>query len=89
MEAGSAVVISRGYGVIVPRILLISDPSRFDLYHSLLRLLFGFFFPPFLFFLRLHLQHMEVPRLGVESELQLPAYAADTATQDPHRLLDS
>ena len=29
------------------------------------------------------LQHMEVPRLGVESELQLPAYAIATATQDP------
>ena len=28
-----------------------------------------------------HLQHMEVPRLGTESELQLPTYA--TATGDP------
>ena len=27
------------------------------------------------FVFRAHLQHMEVPRLGVESELQLPAYA--------------
>ena len=35
----------------------------------------------FLFFLGPHLWHMEVPRLGVESQLQLPAYA--TATQDP------
>ena len=26
---------------------------------------------------------MEVPRLGAESELQLPAYATATATQDP------
>ena len=26
---------------------------------------------------------MEVSRLGVESELQLPAYAAATATSDP------
>ena len=43
---------------------------------------------------------MEVPRLGVESELQLLAYATATATQDPshvcnlhhssrqHRILD-
>jgi len=31
-------------------------------------------------FLGLPLCHMEVPRLGVEMELQLPAYA--TATQD-------
>ena len=29
------------------------------------------------------MQHMEVPRLGVESELQLLAYATATATQDP------
>ena len=31
----------------------------------------------------LHLRHSEVPRLGVESELQLPVYATTTATQDP------
>ena len=30
----------------------------------------------------MHLQHMEVPRLGVKSELQLPAYATSTATPD-------
>ena len=30
-----------------------------------------------------HPQNMEVPRLGVKSELQLPAYATATATQDP------
>ena len=34
-------------------------------------------------FLGLHLWHMEVPRLGVESELQLLAFATATATQDP------
>ena len=34
-------------------------------------------------FLGLNLQLMEVPRLGVESELQPPAYATATATQDP------
>ena len=37
----------------------------------------------FFFFLGLHLQHMEVPRLGDESELQLPAYATATAMPDP------
>ena len=31
----------------------------------------------------LHPQHMEVPRLGVQSEVQLPAYAMATATLDP------
>ena len=43
-----------------------------------------------LFFLGPHLQHMEVPRLGVESELQLPAYTTATATaaQDPRCVCD-
>ena len=31
----------------------------------------------------LHLQHMEVPRLEVKSELQLLAYATATSKQDP------
>ena len=35
------------------------------------------------FLLRLHLWFMEVPRLGVEKELQLLAYATATATPDP------
>ena len=34
----------------------------------------------FFVFFRLHLRHMEVPRLGVESELQPPAYTTATAT---------
>ena len=43
-------------------------------------LFFDFCFVLFCFcFLGPHLRHMEVPRLGVKSELQLPA----TATQDP------
>ena len=41
---------------------------------SALNTLFFFFFC----FLGLHLQHMEVPRLGVELELQLPVYATAT-----------
>ena len=36
----------------------------------------------FLFFLGPHLQDMQVPRLGIESKLQLPAYIKATATQD-------
>ena len=35
-----------------------------------------------------HLQHMEVPRLRVELELQLPAYTTATATQDPSHICD-
>ena len=34
-------------------------------------------------FLGPHLRHMEMPRLGVESELQLLASATATATWDP------
>ena len=40
--------------------------------------------PPF--FLGLHLQHMEVPSLGVESELL--AYTTATAMPDPSRVCD-
>ena len=40
-------------------------------------------FSCFFFFLGLHLWHMESPRLGVESELQLQTYTTATATQDP------
>ena len=40
------------------------------------------------FFLGLHLRHMDVPRLGVESELQLPAYTTATATLDPSHIFD-
>ena len=43
-----------------------------------------FFF--FFFFLGLHLRHMEIPRLGVESKLQLPAYTIAIATPDPSRI---
>ena len=42
----------------------------------------------FLFFLELHLQHMEVPRLGVESKLQLPPYTTATAMQDLSHVCD-
>ena len=45
-----------------------------------------FFF--FFVFLGPHLQHMEIPRLGVKLELQLLAYATATATRDPSRVCD-
>ena len=43
---------------------------------------------PFFFCLGPHPQHLEVPRLGVESELQLPAYTTATAMWDPSRNCD-
>uniref|UniRef100_A0A8D1Q5Y1 Uncharacterized protein n=1 Tax=Sus scrofa TaxID=9823 RepID=A0A8D1Q5Y1_PIG len=42
----------------------------------------------FLVFLGPYPQHMEVPRLGVESELQLPAYPTGTAMPDLSRICD-
>ena len=39
-------------------------------------------------FLGPHLQHMEVPRLGVESKLQLSPYATTTETWDPSLICD-
>ena len=44
------------------------------------------FFLSFLVFLGPHLWHMEVPRLGFQLELQLPAYA--TAMPDPICICD-
>ena len=49
---------------------------------------FFFFFGLFLIFLGPHPWHMEVPRLGVERELQLPAYARATATPEPSHICD-
>ena len=42
----------------------------------------------FFFFLGLHSWHVEIPRLGVESELQLPAYTTATAMPDLSRIFD-
>ena len=42
----------------------------------------------FLSFLELHPWHLEIPRLGVQSELQLPAYTTATATPDLSHIPD-
>ena len=50
-----------------------------------------FFVPVFNFifiFLGPYLQHMEVPGLEVELELQLPAYATATVIPDPSHVCD-
>ena len=49
---------------------------------------FYFYFVLSFIFLGLHLQHMEVPRLGVELELQLLAYTTPTAMPDPSHVCD-
>ena len=45
-----------------------------------------FFFFFFYGFIGLHMWHMEVPRLEVESELQLPAFPRTTAMPDLSRV---
>ena len=53
-----------------------------------IHVLFQFCFVLVFVFLGLHTWHMEVPRLGVQSELQLPAYARATATPDSSHVCD-
>ena len=48
----------------------------------------AFVFESQIFFLGLHVQHMEVPRLGVKEELQLPVYTTVTAKRDPIHVCD-
>ena len=50
--------------------------------------LFSFFFFCLSVFSEPRPQHMEVPRLGVQSELQLLAYATTTAMADPSLICD-
>ena len=47
-----------------------------------------FYYFYFFVFLGLYAWHMDVPRLGVESEPKLPAYTTATATPDPRRICD-
>ena len=56
--------------------------TRHTLVNTLLSWSLNFFF--FLVFLGPYLWTMEVPRLGVKSELQLPAYTTATAMPDPN-----
>ena len=42
----------------------------------------------FFFYLWPHLWHMEVPGIGVKSELPLQAYAMATGTPDPSQICD-
>ena len=51
---------------------------------SAIKNVYTYFFFFFFCFLPLHPRHMEVPRLGVEVELQLLAYTTATATSKPH-----
>ena len=57
-------------------------------YFFLLTLLWFLFCFVFFLFLGPYLQHMEVPRLGVELKIHLPAYTTATATWDPSSICD-
>ena len=48
----------------------------------------GFLFVCLFFFLGLQVWHVEDPRLGVQLELQLPAYTTAIATWDPSCVFD-
>ena len=58
------------------------------LYILLLLAFFTLYYLKKKFFLGPHLGHMEVPRIEVKLELQLPAYAQTTAMWDPSRICD-
>ena len=77
----------REQNVAKPRVLVLKW-SLCELAHNSLKLSQWTFLLSFFLFLpsflsEPHLQRMEVPRLGVEWELQLPACTTATATPDP------
>ena len=66
-------------------ILVLETTGTFLLYigdMEIFTILFVFFFSG------LQVQHVEVPRLGVQSELQLPASTTATAMLDPSCICD-
>ena len=64
--------------------LLLNSYSLYLAFGLTLPTLFYLFIYLFIFcFLGPHKRHMEIPGLGVQLELQLPAYATATATWDP------
>ena len=63
-------------------VILVNLVERF--FFSVFSFFLFFFF--FIFFKGLHQQHLGIPSVGVESELQLLAYATVTATQDPNHI---
>ena len=83
----SAIDQSRIKGGLAIVLKLIS-PVSFKFLKCSKKILFCFTYIFIFVFLGLHLRHMEVPRLGVQSELQLPAYTTAIATPGPSRVYD-
>ena len=76
---------SRRWGLL-PKNTLKGFCKTFFSVLTLYLFIFTLFYFVLFYFIRLlgpHTQHVKVPRLGVESELQLPAYTTATATWDP------
>ena len=73
-------ITSPGWTYFITGSLYLSEEFHFFFFLS-------FFFCLFVF-LGSYLQHMEGPRLGVQSELSLPAYTTATATGDPSHICD-
>ena len=74
--------------VVYSNVAQIGEGEDFNL-GGLLSLFISFFFFLFSFsFLGPHPWHMEVPRLGVQSKLQLPAYTTATVTRDPSHVCE-
>ena len=67
---------------------LITSFLNLILYNHLQKIKYLLAFIFYLFILGPHLWHMEVPRQGVQSELQLLAYATATATSDLSQVCD-
>ena len=70
--------------VLVCTFLIANDNENFLVVIGYLHIFSLFFF--FFVLLGLHPWHMEVPRLGFELELQLPAYTTATAMPDPSHI---
>ena len=73
-----------GYALSFPFLLSLHEEGlkNYGKIHTNLTTVTIFFFC----FLGLRLWHMEIPRLGIVSELQLPAYTTATATWDQSRV---
>ena len=71
------VVLYSCYNYKFMKIKEVLERSTFTVFH--IHVVFIFYLT---FFLELHLKHTEVPRLGVESELQLPTYTTAIAMPD-------
>ena len=78
---------SQEKGVLIKCFLLVA-PSELEMAKMRSWLLSYLFFITIFFFFRAVPIAYEIPRLGVESELQLPTYATATATPDPSHVCD-